>query len=152
MNPRASLLYGASPITIESTQQLAGKRVVVVEDGPSVMRGGMPRAAGHAAAVAAGAIIVDPRPYATGELAETYERYPHLRDVLPAIGYTPSQVAALKATLARVPADTIVSGTAVDLAALLGPGKRIVRATYEYADVGTPTLWEAVAARLAPHG
>ena len=148
LNPRAALLRGASPVTVDEPARLQGRRAVVVEDGPSVTHGGMTRGAGYAAAVAAGALIVDPGPYATGEIAEAYARYPHLRDVLPAMGYNGSQLAALKATLERTPADVVVSGTPVDLAALLDPGKPVIRARYEYADTGSPTLWEAVAERL----
>lgn len=148
LNPRASLLFGASPVTVDRAAELRGKRVVVVEDGPSVTHGGMAHGAGYAAAAAAGAIIVDPRPYATGEIADTYARYPHLRDVLPAMGYNATQLAALKATIALTPADIVVSGTPVDLAALLDPGKPVARARYEYADTTAPTLWETVSARL----
>jgi predicted GTPase len=148
LNPRAALLYGASPVQVDMADKLRGKRVVVVEDGPSVTHGGMPSGAGYAAAVAAGATVVDPRPYASAEIAETYARYPHLREVLPAMGYNAAQLEALKATLARTPADVIVSGTPVDLAALLDPGKPVARARYEYADADGPTLWETVAARL----
>lgn len=148
LNPRAALLRGASPVTVDEPARLQGKRAVVVEDGPSVTHGGMTRGAGYATALAAGALIVDPAPYATGEIAEAYARYPHLRDVLPAMGYNASQLAALKATLERTPADVVVSGTPVDLASLLDPGKPVIRARYEYADTGSPTLWEAVAKRL----
>jgi predicted GTPase len=148
LNPRAALLYGASPVAVEKSDQLRGKRVVVVEDGPSVTHGGMSSGAGYAAALAAGAVIVDPRPYATGEIAETYARYPHLRDVLPAMGYNAAQLDALKKTISQTEADIVVSGTLVDLAALLDLGKPVARARYEYADAGTPTLWQAVSSRL----
>lgn len=148
LNPRASVIYGASPVSVDMAQELHGKRVVVVEDGPSVTHGGMARGAGYAAALAAGAVIVDPRPHAAGEIAEIYARYPHLHEVLPAMGYNASQLEALKTTIARTPADIVVSGTPVDLAALLKPGKPVARARHEYADAGTPTLWDTVSARL----
>jgi len=93
------------------------------------------------AAVRAGAErIVDPRPYAAPQIAAAYARYPHLGPVLPALGYSPAQVEALRATIAAVPADVVVSGTPIDLAALIRPDKPVIRARYEYAEAETPGL------------
>jgi len=125
INPRAPVLRAASPIRLDDAQAVRGRRVLVVEDGPSTTHGGMPYGAGYVAAVRAGAErIVDPRPYAAPQIAAAYARYPHLGPVLPALGYSPAQVEALQATIAAVPADVVVSGTPIDLAALIRPDKR----------------------------
>jgi len=102
--------------------------------------GGMPHGAGFAAARAAGAHIVDPRPWASPAIADVYARFPHIGPVLPAMGYSPAQLQALRATIEAAQADVVVSGTPIDLAALLHPGKPVVRARYEFADAGRPGL------------
>ena len=141
INPRAPVLRAASPIRLDDAQAVRGRRVLVVEDGPSTTHGGMPYGAGYVAAVRAGAErIVDPRPYAAPQIAAAYARYPHLGPVLPALGYSPAQVDALRATIAAVPADVVVSGTPIDLAALIRPDKPVIRARYEYAEAETPGL------------
>jgi predicted GTPase len=150
LNPRAAIVRAASPARLDDAAAVAGRRVVVVEDGPSLTHGGMAHGAGHAAARAAGAEIVDPRPYADPALAKVFARHPHLGAVLPAVGYTREQLAALERTLEAVPADVVVAGTPVDLAALVTIAKPIVRARYAYAEAGEPGLWSQVAARLAP--
>lgn len=120
LNPTASVVLASSPVVLEPGPPLAGRRVLVIEDGPTVTHGGMPFGAGTVAARAAGASdIIDPRPYAVGSILRAYEQYPHLGPVLPALGYGPSQLADLAATLAAVPCDVIVSGTPIDLAATL---------------------------------
>jgi predicted GTPase len=140
---------GASPVTLDDASRMRGKRVVVVDDGPTLTHGGMAHGAGYVAALAAGAEIVDPRPFAPAALAAELRRYPHLGPVLPALGYSADQRGALAATLDAAPVDAIVAGTPVDLAALLGLRLPVVRARYEYADVGERGLGAQVDAFLA---
>ena len=117
-----------------------GRRVLVVEDGPTIAHGSMPHGAGFVAATAAGAAaIVDPRPSAAPELAEVFARYPHIGPVLPAVGYSPAQVEALRATIEDSDADVVLAATPVDLARLLTVSQPIVRARYEFED-GGPTM------------
>jgi predicted GTPase len=140
LNPRARLLRGCLPVRLDDPAAVAGRRVLVVEDGPTLTHGGMAFGAGTLAARAAGATIVDPRPWAAPALAEIYRAYPHIGPVLPAAGYSAAQLEALAATIAAAQADIVVSATPVDLAALLRPAKPVVRARYEYADADTPGL------------
>jgi len=150
INAGAVIVYGASPVALDHPQAIAGKRVLAIEDGPTVTHGGMPYGAAYVAALHAGAAeIVDPRPYASPELAAVYARYPHLGPVLPAMGYSDAELAALRETVRRVPADAIVVGTPADIATLLNLDRCFVRARYEYAETGTPGLWEAVESVLA---
>lgn len=151
LNPGADILRAASPARLDDPGAVRGRRVVVVEDGPTVTHGGMAHGAGWLAASRAGAEIVDPRPWAAPAIAEAYARYPHLGPVLPALGYTPAQRADLAATLDAVPADYVVSATPMDLAALLGPAKTVIRARYEFAEVESPGLAGRLAAFLAAH-
>lgn len=145
VNPLATVVLAASPCTLDDGPGLLGRRVLVVEDGPTVTHGGMGFGAGTVAAHAAGAEIVDPRPFAVGALAETYARYPHLGAVLPAMGYGEAQLADLGATIDAVRCDVVVSGTPMDLGRLVTVRHPIRRVTYGYADAGTPTLADALA-------
>ena len=140
LNPRAAIVRGASPVTLEGAATLAGTRVLVIEDGPTITHGGMPHGAGWRAATDAGAVIVDPRPWAGPELQECYRRYPHIGPVLPALGYYPAQIEALRDCIDACDADAVVSGTPIDLAALLAVNKPVLRARYEFADVESPGL------------
>lgn len=150
MNPRAALLRGASPVTLEDAQAVRGKRVIVVEDGPTLTHGGMAYGAAFTAATRANAAeIVDPRPYAAPAIASVYQRYPHIGPVLPAMGYSPEQVHALAQTLDRAQADLVVSGTPADIKSLTGTTKTVVRARYEYAEIDAPGLWGEVQRFLA---
>ena len=146
-NPGAAVVLAASPVVLEPGPALAGRRVLVVEDGPTVTHGGMPFGAGTVAARQGGAAeLVDPRPYASGTLADTFARYPHLVGVLPAMGYSPAQLDDLACTIAAVPCDVVVTGTPIDLARLIGIAQPVRHATYTLAEIGSPTL----AAVLAP--
>jgi predicted GTPase len=137
-----------SPVTLASGESLAGRRVLVVEDGPTLTHGGMPFGAGTVAAHAAGASeLVDPRPYAVGSIAATYRAYPSTGPVLPAMGYGQAQLADLAATIRAAPVDVVVSGTPIDLARLVDVGHAVLRVGYELREVGTPTLGQV----LAPH-
>jgi predicted GTPase len=149
VNPRAPVVRAASPVRLDAPELVAGRRVVVVEDGPTITHGGMPHGAGYAAARAAGATIVDPRPWAAPAVRAVYADHPHIGPVLPAVGYAPEQLADLAATLNRADAEVIVSGTPIDLAALIALERPVVRARYAYADAGEPTLGSLVDAFLA---
>jgi predicted GTPase len=154
INPRAAIVRAASPVSLDRPELVAGRRALVVEDGPTVTHGGMSYGAGLVAAGRAHAAeIVDPRRWATPALAEVYARYPHMGRILPAVGYDEAQLAALEETMRRADCDVVVSASPIDLAALVDVGKPIVRARYEYADAGEPTLGgfvDALAAKYRP--
>jgi predicted GTPase len=140
-NPRASLLRAALEIRLDDPGAVRGKRVLVIEDGPTVTHGGMPYGAGYLAAMRAGAAaIVDPRAAAAPTLLLVLQRYPHLGNVLPAMGYSPAQLAALARSIDAADADVVVAATPVDLAALLEPAKPVVRVRYEFVDLDVPGL------------
>lgn len=146
--PSAVVVRAESPVRIAGDDSLAGQRVLVVEDGPTLTHGGMPFGAGTVAARAAGASeIVDPRPFAVGSIATTFETYPDTGSVLPAMGYGAGQLADLEATIRAAPVDVVVSGTPMDLGRLIDPGHPLRRATYELREVGSPTMADV----LAPH-
>lgn len=151
-NPRAAVIRAASPVALDDAASLRGRRVLVIEDGPTTTHGGMPWGAGYAAAIAAGANVVDPRPFAAREYAEAYTRYPHLGPVLPALGYTGAQLAALRETMEAAPVDAVVSATPIDLAGLIGGSRRVVRARYEYAEAEEPGLGGVIDAFLERGG
>ncbi|MGA3355019.1 MAG: cyclic 2,3-diphosphoglycerate synthase [Acidimicrobiales bacterium] len=140
-NPRAHIVKASSPVTLADGPSLAGKRVLVIEDGPTITHGGMPFGAGTVAAHHEGAAeLVDPRPYAVGSIAGTYERYPGIGAVLPAMGYGDEQLAELEATVRRADCDVVVIGTPMDLARLVDLGHPSRRVSYELHEVGSPTL------------
>jgi predicted GTPase len=156
VNPRARILRAASPVTLENAAAVAGKRVLVVEDGPTLTHGGMAYGAGYVAATAAGAAaIVDPRDAAAPLIAEVYRRYPHIGRVLPAVGYSDAELAALAATINASAAELVVSATPLDLARLVRLEKQVLRARYDFAEAGTPTLasiLDEFLARTERHG
>ena len=146
LNPSATIVKARSPITIQEDVELAGKRVLVVEDGPTLTHGEMEYGAGVVAARRAGAAeIVDPRAYAVGTIAETYKAYPGVGALLPAMGYSDEQVADLAETINRTPADLVVIATPVDLRRLAGLNKPAARVTYELEEEGSPTLADVLA-------
>lgn len=145
INPRASVLRGASPVVLEQAQSVRGKRVLLVEDGPTITHGGMAHGAAYAAAMQAGvAGIIDPRAHAAPELAAVYAQYPHIGPVLPAMGYSPAQVDALRATILNAGADVVLAGTPIDLAALLSIPTPVLRVRYEFAELDSPGLRDAI--------
>jgi predicted GTPase len=123
--------------------------VLVVEDGPTLTHGGMPWGAGLVAARAAGAQIVDPRPFAAAGFRQTFAHHPHIGPVLPALGYSPEQVEALRQSIGATPADVVVAATPIDLAALIAMDKPVVRARYDFAEMEMPGLAGIVADFLA---
>ncbi len=146
INPDATIVFSASPVQLDDPAAVRGKRVLVVEDGPTITHGGMSYGAGFVAATAAQAAeIVDPRRYAVDEINAIYTKYPHISSVLPAVGYHASQLQALRETINATNADVIVSATPCDLQALIEINKPVVRASYEFADVGEPGLGKVVA-------
>lgn len=141
LNPDAVVVMAASPVTLEAGPDLADRRVLVIEDGPTVTHGGMAYGAGTVAARAAGATdLIDPRPFAVGSIADTFARYPHLAAVLPAMGYGASQLADLAATIAASDADVVVTGTPIDLRHVIAIDRPVRHATYELHEIGTPDL------------
>ncbi len=140
VNSRATIVRAASPIQLDDPTAVTGKRALVVEDGPTITHGGMPYGAGYVASTAAGAKVVDPRLSAAPVFQRIFERYPHIGRVLPALGYDQNQLAALEATINDAAADLVVSATPVDLGRLLRLNKRVIRARYEFAEVGEPRL------------
>ena len=152
INPRATVLRGNLPVRLDDPAMVQGRRVLVIEDGPTVTHGGMPHGAGHAAALAAGAAtIVDPRPFAAAALADMFAANPHLGPVLPAFGYSPEHLAALAETIAATTADVVVSATPIDLAALIAIDKPVVRARYDFAEDPLTPLAPFIDAFLARH-
>lgn len=147
--PRAHVIRAASPVRLDDEAAVRGRRVLVVEDGPTLTHGGMPWGAGHLAALRAGAEIVDPRPFAGPAIRALYTRYPHIGEVLPATGYSREQLDALRQTINATPADLVVSATPIDLAALIPVHKPVLRARYEFAELESPGLAGAVDAFLA---
>jgi len=141
VNSAAVILRGSMPVRLDDATAVAGLRVLVVEDGPTITHGGMPHGAGYVAAMQAGAAaLVDARASATPEIAAVYARYPHIGPVLPAMGYSPTQLEALRQTINNARADVVVAATPIDLAALIALDKPVVRARYEFADSETAGL------------
>ena len=150
INARATIVTAASPVRLDDPGAVRGRRVLVVEDGPTLTHGGMPDGAGYVAATRAGAqAIVDSRTSASPGGREIYARYPHLGPVLPSVGYDGDQLQALRETINGAAADVVVAATPLDLAALITLEKPVVRARYDFADAGEPTLASLVDAFLA---
>jgi predicted GTPase len=143
-NPGARLLHANSPIQLDGSAELRGKRVLVIEDGPTLTHGGMAYGAGFIAASRAHATIVDPRPYAAPAIASAFTRYPHIGPVLPALGYSKEQLEALRQTIERAKADLVVCATPMDLGALIHISKPVLHARYKFAEAGAPELSDIV--------
>jgi predicted GTPase len=142
-NKDAIVVDAASPIFVEGGKQIRNKRVLVIEDGPTLTHGEMEYGAGVMAAYKYGAAeLVDPREYAVGTIAETYEKYPEIGILLPAMGYGEQQMKDLEATINKVDADLVIIGTPIDLGRIVNVKKPTVRVTYELEEIGTPTLEE----------
>jgi predicted GTPase len=140
-NPMAKVVFAKSPPVLQYGPELLGKRVLVVDDGPTLTHGDMPFGAGLVAARNAGAgKIVDPRPYAVGSIKATFEKWPQLTNVLPAMGYGDEQLIDLDKTINATPCDFVVTGTPIDLGRLIESKHPIRHVTYELEEVGEPTL------------
>ena len=140
LNRHATIIRATSPVALDDPDAVRGKRVLVVDDGPTLTHGGMAYGAGYVAAVDAGAEIVDPLPYADPVIRDALAKYTHVSHVLPALGYGAEQLAALQRSIAAAPVDVVVSGTPIDLAALIEVPQPIVRARYEFAEAADPGL------------
>jgi predicted GTPase len=150
VNPGAVVVQTDTLITASDSGQIKGKRVLVVEDGPTLTHGGMGTGAGvEAARQFSAAEVIDPRPYAQGVIAGTYTAYPHLGPILPAVGYYEEQLRDLEATINAVPADVVVSATPFSLGSLLKLDKPLVQITYELEERGEPRLSDLVRSFLA---
>ncbi len=146
INPGATVVLTASPVTLDPGPDLAGRRVLVVEDGPTITHGGMAEGAGMVAARQAGAgVIVDPRAFAVGSIAETYERYPHIGRVVPAMGYGDQQMADLGATVRAADCDVVVTGTPIDLGRIVDLGHPDRHARYGVEERGDVTFADVLA-------
>lgn len=143
--PGAAIIEANSPITVEDPEEIKGKKVLVVEDGPTVTHGEMPYGAGYLAANEYGAAeIIDPRPFAKGSLVDTFEEYTHLEFVLPAMGYGEEQIEDLEATINACDCDLVLSGTPIDLGRLITPNKKLIRVRYSIEELGEPNLTTVV--------
>ena len=149
VNPGAVIVEAASPISVEDGAVVRGKRVLVVEDGPTLTHGGMAYGAGVVAAQKLGASeIVDPRPYAVGSIKATFEKYPTTGAVLPAMGYGDKQVAELEATINAAPVDLVLIATPIDLRRIVNIQHPTARVEYELQEIGHPTLAEILAKKF----
>ena len=149
-NPSAVVVRAASWVSLADGPSLAGKTVLVVEDGPTITHGGMSSGAGTVAAQLGGARIqVDPRRWAVGSIAETLRRYPHIGPVLPAMGYSAQQLHELEATIDAIDCDVVVAGTPVDLGRLIRCRHPIRQTSYELEELGEPTIEEVLAPIIA---
>ena len=141
VNAKAKVIDAASPISLEQNAMVAGKKVLVIEDGPTLTHGEMKIGAGTVAAQKFGAAeIVDPRPYVKGEIRKTFETYPKIGVLLPAMGYSDKQIRDLEATINRVPCDVVIIGTPIDLKRIIKIKKPALRVTYELEEIGEPNL------------
>ncbi|NLV16898.1 MAG: GTPase [Syntrophomonadaceae bacterium] len=142
-NPGAEIIMANSPISIDEPELMKGKKVLVVEDGPTLTHGDMAYGAGVIAAEKYGAAeLIDPRPYAVGSIKKTFEKYNHLSRLLPAMGYGQTQIAELAETINNSPAELVVIGTPIDLRRVLTLSKPAVRVRYDLEEVGAPRLAE----------
>ncbi|RFT16948.1 MAG: hypothetical protein OP8BY_0890 [Candidatus Saccharicenans subterraneus] len=141
INPGARIIKANSPIFVEDGSRITGKRVLVIEDGPTLTHGGMRYGAGIVAAQKyQAAEIIDPRPFAVGSIKKTFEKYNHLDKVLPAMGYGEKQTRELAATINRIDCDLVVSATPIDLNRVIKVNKPMLRVRYELEEIGTPNL------------
>jgi len=145
VNPRASVVRANSPVTVDDPAAIRGKRVLVVEDGPTLTHGEMKYGAAHVAARQNGAAaIVDPRPHAVGSIKGTFEKYRHLTDILPAMGYGHKQIQELEQTINAVDCDVVLIGTPIDLRRVLKINKPTVRVSYELEEIEPGQLEAAI--------
>ena len=151
-NPKAKIIETACRVSVAAPESIKGRRVLVVEDGPTLTHGEMPYGAGVVAARQFGAAeLVDPQPYAVGSLWNMYEKYPRLTNLLPAMGYSATQRQELEETINRVPCDIVLVATPIDLARIIKLNKPHLRVTYEVEEVGHPVLAELLAQFAREH-
>lgn len=149
VNPNAIIVEAASPISVEDPAAINGAKVLVIEDGPTLTHGEMTYGAGTVAANRFGAAeIIDPRPYAVGSIRGTYEQYPGIGTLLPAMGYGDEQIKDLEETIAATPADLVIVGTPIDLTRVISIDKPNQRVRYELQEIGQPTLADIIEQEL----
>ncbi len=145
VNPGAMVVDAASPIFVQSPEQIRGKRVLAIEDGPTLTHGEMKYGAGVLAAMRHGAAeIIDPRPYTVGSITDTFRKYPEIGSLLPAMGYGDEQMRDLEQTIARTPADLVLVATPIDLRRVIQITKPALRVSYELQEIGRPDLTDAL--------
>ncbi len=150
VNQRAMIMEAASPIVVDHPDLIAGKRALVIEDGPTLTHGEMTFGAGTVAAMKFGASeIIDPRPYTVGTITDTFAKYPKTGHLLPAMGYGDEQVKDLEATIAKVPCDVVIIGTPIDLNRLVTIRQPTVRVRYDLQEIGKPDLNQVLSAKFA---
>jgi predicted GTPase len=148
-NPNAAIIEGASPLFVDDPAAIQGKRVLVIEDGPTLTHGEMAFGAGYVAARRFGAAeIVDPRPYAVGSIKTTFDKYPTTGPILPAMGYGDTQTRELEETINKSDVDMVIIGTPIDLTRVVRIDKPTQRVRYELQEIGQPTLADLLKARF----
>jgi predicted GTPase len=151
--PEAILVEAASPLTVDNSEFIRGKKVLVVEDGPTLTHGGMKYGAGVVAAQKYGAKeIVDPRPYAIGTIKDTYTKYPGIGTLLPAMGYGKKQIQELEDTINATDCDLVIIGTPIDLTRIIKINKKSIRVKYELQEIGRPNLEEVLSQKIKNRG
>jgi predicted GTPase len=144
--PNAVVIEGASPVSVKDGNQIRGKRVLVIEDGPTLTHGEMTYGAGTVAARKFGAAeLIDPRPWAVGSIKDTFEKYSHLTNILPAMGYGEKQIRELEKTINAIDCDLVIAATPIDLTRVLKIKRPAVRVGYELQEIGSPTLDDVLA-------
>jgi len=151
--PNAIVIDAASPLTVDHSELIRGKRVLVVEDGPTLTHGEMKFGAGVVAAQKFGAKeIIDPRPYAVGTIKDTYTKYPGIGTLLPAMGYGKKQIQELEDTINAVDCDMVIIGTPIDLSRIIKINKKSVRVKYDLQEIGRPNLEEVLSQKIKNRG
>ncbi len=150
VNPDATVVTAASRVMVDDPAKIKGKRVLLVEDGPTLTHGGMPFGAGQVAANKCGAAeVIEPRPYAVGSIKDCYRQYPTLGKLIPALGYYDEQIRDLEKTINKADCDVVLIATPIDLGRIIKINKPTVRVTYELEDMGKPTLSSLIKAFVA---
>ncbi len=144
LNPKAIRIYTNSIVTVEGNQNFSGKKVLVVEDGPTLTHGNMSYGAGYVAAKNSGAIIIDPRPYLVGSMKTLFEEFPQITEIVPAMGYNDQQIKDMEQTLNNAEAEVIIDGSPIDLGKLINSNKPIIRVSYDIEAIKSPTIEEVL--------
>ncbi|MFX1374187.1 MAG: cyclic 2,3-diphosphoglycerate synthase [Promethearchaeota archaeon] len=144
LNPNAMKIFTNSVVTVENGKELTGKKVIVVEDGPTLTHGNMSIGAGFVAAINSGAEIINPIPYLTGSMKDVFEDFPQITQIVPAMGYTDQQIEDLEKTLNNAEADIILNGSPIDLTKLIKTNKPIVKVSYDIKSIRSPTIEEVL--------
>jgi predicted GTPase len=152
-NPKANIIEAASPLEVEDGHKISGKKVLVIEDGPTLTHGEMAYGAGVVAAQKYGCEeIVDPRPYTVGTISATFEKYPDIGTLLPAMGYSGKQVKDLEQTVNKTKCDLVIIATPIDLRRIINIKKPTVRVMYSLQEIGHPNLTDVLSARFKKGG